>query len=247
MAKVIGIIPARMSSSRFPGKPLADILGMPMVIHVLKRAKLCKRLDDVFVATDSPEIFDCVLEYKGKAIMTAATHKTGTDRIAEAGMKIGCDIVVNIQGDEPLVKPAEIDKLVDCISSDKAVNFATIVCKTTKFNDLTECKVVLDRNMDIMYISRSDIPSNGRSRLKYLYKHNCIVAFRKKALSWYSSWPQTELEKIEFIEYLRILENGYKIRVITVNGYSTSVDTPEDLKIVRSLMKKDTIKAKYLK
>jgi 3-deoxy-manno-octulosonate cytidylyltransferase (CMP-KDO synthetase) len=177
MAKVVGIIPARMASTRFPGKPLIEILGMPMVVHVLKRAKLCKRLDDVFVATDSPEIFNCVLRYKGKAIMTASTHKTGTDRIAEACRKIDCDIAVNIQGDEPLVKPAEIDKLVDCISADKAVNFATIVCKTTKFNDFTECKVVLDRNMDIMYISRSDIPSNGRSMPKYLYKHNCIVAF----------------------------------------------------------------------
>ncbi|MDD5108780.1 MAG: 3-deoxy-manno-octulosonate cytidylyltransferase [Candidatus Omnitrophica bacterium] len=245
--KIIGIIPARMKSSRFPGKPLVDILGMPMVIHVLKRAQLSKKLAEVFVATDSREIFDCVSSYGGKAVMTYAVHQTGTDRIAEASDKLTCDIVVNIQGDEPLVKPKDIDKLVESMVVEPAVNFATLVCKTPQFGEITECKVVMDRNKDIMYMSRSDIPSSTRLQVSYLYKLYCVVAFRKKWLKKFSSWPQTKLEKIEYIEYLRILENGYNFRGVVTDEYTTSVDTPEDLKVILKIMKKDTIKFKYLK
>lgn len=245
--KALGIIPARMRSSRFPGKPLVDILGMPMVIHVLKRAQLSKNLSEVYVATDSPEIFDCVLNHGGKAIMTSTAHQTGTDRIAEACDKLRCDVVVNIQGDEPLVKPEDIDKLVESMIADPAIYFSTLVCKTPKFHDTTECKVVMDCNKDIMYMSRSDIPSNIRSRFQYLHKLYCVVAFRKKWLKKFSCWPQTELEKIEYIEYLRILENGYNIRAVVIEAYTTSVDTPEDLKAILKMMEKDTVRLRYLK
>lgn len=245
--KVIGIIPSRMQSSRFPGKPLVNILGMPMVIHVLKRAQLCKNLSDVFVATDSPEIFDCVVKYGGKAIMTSSVHKTGTDRIAEASGKIRCDIVVNIQGDEALVRPDDVDRLVNHIKKERDVNFATLVCKTRQFRETTECKVVLDRKGNIMYMSRSDIPSNARSRIDSLYKLYCVIAFRKEWLKKFSSWPQTELEKIEYIEYLRILENGHKMRGVVTDEYTTSIDTPEDLKIVLKMMKKDPARFRYMK
>jgi 3-deoxy-manno-octulosonate cytidylyltransferase (CMP-KDO synthetase) len=220
---------------------------MPMVIHVLKRAKLSKNLAEVFVATDSPEIFDCVLSYGGKAIMTSSAHQTGTDRIAEASDKLTCDIVVNIQGDEPLVKPEDIDKLVESMTVDPAVYFATLVCKTPQFGEITECKVVMDRNKDIMYMSRADIPSNTRSQVRYLHKLYCVVAFRKEWLKKFYCWPQTELEKIEYIEYLRILENGYHIRGVVIEDYTTSVDTPQDLKFVLEVMEKDAIKFKYLK
>ncbi len=245
--KAIGIIPARLQSSRFPGKPLVDILGMPMVIHVLKRAQLSKNLSEVYVATDSSKIYDCVLSYGGKAIMTSAEHQTGTDRIAQACDKLTCDIVINIQGDEPLVKPEDIDKLVDAIKVDPKIHFATLVCKTQQFSKLTECKVVMDRNKDIMYMSRSDIPSNARSKLQYLHKLYCVVAFRKAWLKRFSLWPQTELEKIEYIEYLRILENGYNIRGVVVDEYTTSVDTPKDLKLIIKMMEKDSTKNRYLK
>lgn len=245
--KAIGIIPARMQSSRFPGKPLVDILGMPMVIHVLKRAQLSKNLAEVFVATDSPEISDCVLRYGGKAIMTSAAHQTGTDRIAEACENLICDIVVNIQGDEPLVKPEDIDKLVESIAAEPGINFATLVCKTPRFSELTECKVVMNCKKDIMYISRSDIPSNFRSKMQYLLKLYCVVAFRKEWLEKFSGWSQTELEKIEYIEYLRILENGHNLRGVVIEEYSTSVDTPQDLKVILEMMEKDSIKFKYLK
>lgn len=244
--KVVGIIPARMKSSRFPGKPLVDILGMPMVIHVLKRVQLSKKLSDVYVATDSQEIFNCVLNYGGKAIITSAAHQTGTDRIAEACDEIICDIVVNIQGDEPLVKPEDIDKLVESMEIDPSVYFSTLVCRTPKFCDTTECKVVMDCNKDIIYMSRSDIPSNARSRVRYLHKLYCVVAFRREWLMKFSCWPQTELEKIELIEYLRIIENGYKIRGVVIEAYTTSVDTPEDLKVILKMMEKDTVRFRYL-
>lgn len=245
--KVIGMIPARMESSRFPGKPLVGILGMPMVIHVLKRAQLCKSLSEVFVATDSPEIFDCVLKYGGKAIMTSSKHQTGTDRIAEACEKIACDVVINIQGDEPLVNPEDITKLVQCMRADPIINFATLVCKTRQFHETTECKVVLDCNNDIMYMSRSDIPSNARTIIEYLYKLYCVIAFRKEWLKRFSYWVQTKLEKTEYIEYLRILENGHKMRGVIVEEYTTSVDTPQDLIVILEMMRKDAIKFKYMK
>ncbi len=245
--KVAGIIPTRMASSRFPGKPLVDIEGLPMVIHVMKRAMLCDYLDEVYVATDSRKIFETVEKYGGKAIMTSSKHKTGTDRIAEAVGKVkDCDIVVNIQGDEPLVNPDDISKLVRALSKDKTCKFATLICKTPSRNDITECKVVLDLNNDILYMSRSDIPSPARVRIGHFYKLYCVIAFRKAFLQKFAGWPLTPLEKAEYIEYIRILEHGYKMKGVVINEYSTSVDTPEDLIRVKKMMKRDKIKYKYM-
>lgn len=243
--KVVGLIPARMASSRFPGKPLVDIEGLPMIVHVAKRAILCKELDEVYVATDSEEIFETVERHGCKAIMTSSRHKTGTDRIAEAVEKIKCDIAVNIQGDEPLVKPRDIGKLVKAIGADPSIQAATLVCKTPLLNDVTECKVVLDLNGDIMYMSRSDIPSPARVAVKSLYKLYCIVAFKKSFLTKFANWPLTPLEKVEYIEYLRILEHGYKVRGVIAREYTTSVDTPEDLAVIERMMKRDKIKKLY--
>ena len=246
--KVVGIIPARMASSRFPGKPLVDIEGLPMIIHVMKRAMLCDHLNEVYVATDSCEIFKAVKKHGGKAMMTSSRHKTGTDRIAEAARKIkNCDMIVNIQGDEPLVNPNDISKLVKAVLKDKNCKFATLLCKTPSRNDVTECKVVLDLNGDILYMSRSDIPSPARVRTDRFYKLYCVIAFRKAFLHKFANWPLTPLEKIEYIEYIRILEHGYKMKGVVVNEYSTSVDTPRDLVRVKNMMKRDKIKNKYLK
>lgn len=244
--KVVGIIPARMQSSRFPGKPLVKIEGLPMIVHVMKRSKLCNDLAEVYVATDSDEIADIVKHFGGKAILTLPTHQTGTDRIAEAAERIECDLVVNIQGDEPLVRPEDIGKLIDHVSSDKSIKFATLVCKTYKKNDITECKVVMDPQGDILYMSRSDIPSDARAKTGVLQKLYCVVAFERFSLKKFASWPQTPLENIEYIEYLRILENGYKMRGVLIEEYTTSVDTPEDLETVCELMGKDKIKYRYL-
>lgn len=245
--KVAGIVPARMASSRFPGKPLVDIEGLPMVVHVMKRAMLCDYLDEVYVATDSRKIFNAVEKHGGKALMTSVRHKTGTDRIAEAIGKIkNCDIVVNIQGDEPLVNPDDISKLIKAVLKDKACKFATLVCKTPSHNDVAECKVVLDLNSDILYMSRADIPSPARVQTGYFYKLYCVIAFRKAFLLKFAGWPLTPLEKIEYIEYIRILEHGYKMKGVVINEYSTSVDTPRDLIRVKKMMKNDKVKYRYM-
>lgn len=235
-----------MESSRFPGKPLIDIEGLPMVVHVLKRSELCKNLSQVYVATDSQEIASAVRQYGGKVIMTSKDCKTGSDRIAEAAQKIDCDIVVNVQGDEPLVKPFDIAKLTEVICADRRMKFATLVCKTPKSNDITECKVVMDKDDNIIYMSRSDIPSSARKQVDHLFKLYCVVAFRKNFLKKFVSWEQSPLEKIEFIEYLRIVENGYKMRGVKIDAYTTSVDTPADLAAIREMMKQDTVKFEYL-
>ena len=181
-------------------------------------------------------------------MMTSSRHKTGTDRIAEAARKIkNCDMIVNIQGDEPLVNPNDISKLVKAVLKDKNCKFATLLCKTPSRNDVTECKVVLDLNGDILYMSRSDIPSPARVRTDRFYKLYCVIAFRKAFLHKFANWPLTPLEKIEYIEYIRILEHGYKMKGVVVNEYSTSVDTPRDLVRVKKMMKRDKIKNKYLK
>lgn len=244
--KVAGIIPARMDSFRFPGKPLVDIEGLPMVVHVMKRAMLCKSMYVVYVATDSEEIFAAVEKHGGRAMMTGKTHQTGTDRIAEAARKIGCDTVLNIQGDEPLVKPDDIARLIEAMRDDPSCRAATLVCKTPARNENTECKVVLDLNKNILYMSRSDIPSQARVKVDLLYKLYCIIAFRKSFLKKFAKWDMTPLEKVEYIEYLRILEHGYKIKGVIVEEYSTSVDTPADLDVVKKMMKKDTVKNQYL-
>ena len=244
--KTIAVLPVRYASTRFPGKPLKDIEGLPMIIHTLKRTQLCKDLDEVYVATDTKEIFDLVESYGGKAIMTSEKHETGTDRIAEAVQDIDCDIVVNVQGDEPLVNPEHISKAIEPLIQDPAVMVSTLLCETDHFNDPTECKVVLDKNNDILYMSREDIPSSLFEKQNKVVKLYCIVPFKKDCLLKFSSWEQTPLEIIEHIEYLRILEKGYKMRGVIVNSVAESVDTPENLELVKELMKKDIIKRLYI-
>jgi len=244
--KIIGLIPARMASSRFPGKPLVEIEGLPMIVHVLKRAALCRDLDSIFVATDSKEISRVVKSYGGAVIMTSAKHRTGTDRIAEAIRGIKYDVAINIQGDEILLRPGDISRLIQTMRKDRSAKFATLVCKARHSGDITDCKVVLDRDDNILYMSREDIPSDARVKVETLLKLYCIIAFRKGYLEKFASWKQTPLEKIEYIEYLRILENGYKMKGVVIDDRSISVDRPEDLPVVKKLMKNDTVKLRYL-
>ena len=244
--KILGMIPARFASTRFPGKPLQEIEGIPMIIHVMKRTMLCKDLDEVFVATDTKQIYDVVKKYNCKAIMTSEKHKTGTDRIAEAVKNIDCDMVVNIQGDEPLVKPDHISKVIAPLKEDRSLNIATLMCETDQFNQTNECKMVVNLKNEVMYFSRSDIPSNLRLKHNRLFKLYSIVAFKKEFILKFASWELSPLEKIEYIEYLRALEHGYRMKAALVEEPSQSVDTPNDLELVRRLMKKDNIKHMYL-
>ena len=246
MSKEVAIIPARLESSRLPNKALADILGLPMIVHVFKRCLLAKTLDEVYVATDNIKIKDAVESHGGKVIMTSVKHETGTDRIAEAAQNIKADIIVNVQGDEALVNPEYIDKVVNSLVNSSGADVAILVNPFSKKRSPSDIKVVLNENDGVMYLSRADIPSDARVDNTKMLKAYHIVPFRKDFLLKYARWKKTELEKIEFNEYLRILEKGYKIQAVRVKSDAISVDTQQDLEFVRKKMVTDKISAQYL-
>ena len=242
--KIVGMIPVRMESSRLPNKAIKDICGLPMIIHTLKRTLLAKELDEVYVVTDSLEIKELVESYNGNVIMTSSEHQTGSDRIAEAATKIEANIIVNIQGDEALVNPKHIDQSIQgLINSDAQVSL--LLTKFSKQNSPGDIKAVVNFKNEIMYISRNDLPSNARVDVSSMLKAYHVVSFRKDFLIKYASLEQTPLEKIEYNEYLRILENGYKIQGVMVDSDSVSVDTSDDLKYVIGKMKADEIFREY--
>lgn len=237
--KVIAILPVRLESSRLPRKALKDICGLPMIIHVLKRCLLSKKLNKVYVATDSKEVRQVVEKFGGEVIMTSSKHQTGTDRIAEAALKVDADIVVNIQGDEALLNPKYIDKVVNELIDDPSLNVGILVNPFSKKNSPSDIKVVLNKNNDVMYLSRSDIPSDSRVTDPPMLKAYHIIPFRKKFLLEFAKLSKGNLEQIEFNEYLRILEHGERLRAVLVESDVVSVDTPDDLEYVRSLMPND--------
>jgi 3-deoxy-manno-octulosonate cytidylyltransferase (CMP-KDO synthetase) len=237
--KALAILPARLESSRLPRKALKDICGLPMIVHVFKRCLLSKKLDEVYVATDSFEIKEVVEKYGGKVIMTSSKHETGTDRIAEAALELDAEIIVNIQGDEALVNPKYIDRVTNELIENPDINVGILVNSFSKKDSPSDIKVVLNKNNDVMYLSRSDIPSGSRLNNPPMLKAYHIVPFRKKFLLEYAQMDRGSLEKIEFNEYVRILENGERIRAVYVESDAVSVDTPEDLQYVREVMPYD--------
>ena len=237
--KVIAILPVRLESTRLPRKALKDICGLPMIVHVFKRCLLSKKLDEVYVATDSFEIKEVVEKYGGKVIMTSSKHETGTDRIAEAALELDAEIIVNIQGDEALVNPKYIDRVTNELIENPDINVGILVNSFSKKDSPSDIKVVLNKNNDVMYLSRSDIPSGSRQNNPPMLKAYHIVPFRKKFLLEYAQMDRGSLEKIEFNEYVRILENGERIRAVYVESDAVSVDTIEDLQFVRELMPHD--------
>ena len=237
--KAIAILPARLESSRLPRKALKDICGLPMIVHVFKRCLLSKKLDEVYVATDSFEIKEVVEKYGGKVIMTSSKHETGTDRIAEAALELDAEIIVNIQGDEALVNPKYIDRVTNELIENPDINVGILVNSFSKKDSPSDIKVVLNKNNDVMYLSRSDIPSGSRQNNPPMLKAYHIVPFRKKFLLEFAQMDRGSLEKIEFNEYVRILENGERIRAVYVESDAVSVDTPEDLQSVREVMPHD--------
>jgi 3-deoxy-manno-octulosonate cytidylyltransferase (CMP-KDO synthetase) len=244
--KTVGMIPARLESSRLPGKALIDIEGLPMVIHTCKRAQLAKSLDEVYLVTDNEKIKEAGEKYGVKVIMTGKHHKTGSDRLAEACQQIDCDIVVNVQGDEPLVDPKHINAIVAPLIADPELPIAVGVTPYQKKGRGSDLKAVLDLKDNILYCSRNDLPSDLRTEVKEMLKMCFIVPFRKNFLLKYSSWAPTPLEAIEFNEYLRVLEHGYKMRAVRIDNAAISVDTENDLEIVGKLMGKDRIKDRYI-
>jgi 3-deoxy-manno-octulosonate cytidylyltransferase (CMP-KDO synthetase) len=236
--KFIGIIPARYQSTRFPGKPLALIHGKPMIQWVYERS--AEALSEVWVATDDQQILDAVKSFGGNAIMTSTDHRSGTDRCAEAALRLSSDIdfdvVVNIQGDEPFIQPEQIRKLKSCFKSD--ADIATLVRKISDLDELADPnkpKVVLGVNSDALYFSRAAIPYTrdfemGRwlEEVNY-WAHIGIYAYRKDILQQITRLLPGTLEKAESLEQLRWLENGFRIRVAETDYHSFGIDTPEDL------------------
>lgn len=244
--KIVGMVPARLQSSRLPEKALIDIGGLPMVIHTCKRAQFAKNLDEVYLVTDSEEIRLAGKAHGIEVIMTGAHHQSGSDRLAEACQNVDCDIVVNIQGDEPLVNPVHIDAIVAPLIQDDSLKISVGVTSYTKKNSGSDIKAVLDLEGNIMYCSRTDLPSDIRTPIREMLKMVFIVPFRKEFLLQYSAWEQTPLEQLEYNEYLRVLEHGVKLRSVQVEGAKISVDTYSDLDEVRKLMQKDKFKHNYM-
>jgi 3-deoxy-manno-octulosonate cytidylyltransferase (CMP-KDO synthetase) len=252
---VIGIIPARMASSRFPGKPLAKICGIPMLGHVYLRSKMAKILDDLYVATCDNEIKNYIESIDGKAVMTSNKHKRASDRSAEAMIKIEnetgrrIDIIVMIQGDEPMLFPEMIEMAVQPMLRDRSilvVNLMAPIKTRDEQEDPNEVKVVVDRNNYALYFSREPIPSwkMGANEVPML-KQVCIIPFRRDFLSKFIQLEPTPLEIIESIDMLRVMEHGYKVKMVPSSFKTYSVDTPEDLRAVEELMKNDPLIAKY--
>ena len=230
--KTAAIIPARMGSTRFPGKVLANLGGKPIVQWVWERTKASKA-DEVIVASDSEEVIRAVQAFGGNAQMTSPNHPSGSDRIWEVASKLDCDIIINVQGDEPFMEPTVIDQLIDVMQETPAPDMATVVVPSTReqiANNPNSPKVVVSADNTALYFSRSPIPflREGGTDMP-LYKHWGIYAYSRAALSKFVSLPESPLEKCEKLEQLRALENGMKIKVIKTNFQSIGIDTPEDL------------------
>lgn len=253
---IIGIIPARMASSRFPNKPMADIHGIPMIGHCYLRSKMCETLSEVYVATCDREIYDYIESINGKAIMTADTHERASDRTAEAletiekstGEKV--DIVVMLQGDEPMVTAEMIESAVRPLINDEDIKISNLMAtmKTVaEHEDPNEVKVVVDKNNFALYFSREPIPSRKKGVEDVpMLKQVCVIPFDRDFLLQYNSMEQTPLEIVESVDMMRILENGMKVKMIFTEEDTYAVDTQEDLDHVIEKMKTDELLAEYL-
>ena len=245
-----------MGSSRFPGKPMAKIHGVPMIGHCYFRTRMCTELIETYVATCDHEIFDYIESIGGKAIMTSDTHERATDRTAEAMLKVEkimgetVDVVVMVQGDEPMVTPEMISESLSPYSEDKSVNVVNLMASmdsVKEFEDPNEVKVVIDKNNNALYFSREPIPSRKKGVDEVpMLKQVCIIPFKRDYLLKFNETPETELERIESVDMMRVLENGDKVRMVYTDAKSFSVDTNEDLQNVIAKMKDDTLIKKYI-
>jgi len=240
--KAAGIIPARYNSSRFKGKVLEKIKGKPLLWYVFQRANEAKLLDEIIIATDDKRIRRVAEGFGAKVEMTNSDLATGTDRIAQVAEGLHSDVIVNIQGDEPLIHPPLIDELIQKLYDDPSLNIVTAVYRTNKKSALDNpnvVKVVKSKDDFAFYFSRSLIPYPRNQENLYFLKHLGIYAYRRGFLLSYNTLPPSDLEEIEGLEQLRILEYGYKIKVVESEVDSIGVDTPEDLEVVKQIMEQD--------
>ena len=244
MKTIACIIPARFASTRFPGK-LLELIGHKSIIrHVWERVNEVKRFDRIVIAADDQRILRHCLEFGAEAVMTRPDHVCGTDRVAEAALKIDTDIVVNVQGDEPLIRPQNLDRLVQDMvqsASDDVFTLAFVPPDDSFYSDPNAVKTVVDLNGRALYFSRSPIPycrdvsARGLFSRKILI-HTGVYGFTKSRLQEFSSMKQGELERVESLEQLRLLEHGYGIRVVVADGWEKGVDTPQDLERVKGML-----------
>ncbi len=240
----VAIIPARMSASRFPGKPIAKILGKTMIEHVYERCKQSPLLKEVFIATCDKEIEQAAHSFGAKVIWTSDKHTRASDRVAEAAQKIAAelsfDVAVMVQGDEPMISPKMIQESLIPFSDSKTIcsNLMHKIETEKEFRDPNCIKVVFDKHGDAIYMSREPIPTTRIIGFKNGFKQVCVIPFRKEALELFTKLPPTPLEISESIDMLRFIEHGYKVRLIETHGKTHAVDTPADLAHVESLMQR---------
>ena len=257
MDKIIGIIPARMKSSRFPRKPMAKIHGIPMIGHCLYRSQMCKRLDGLYVATPDKEVFNYIKSIGGQTIMTSHKHKMCNDRVLEALLKVEkqigerYDIVICIQGDQPMVFPQQIEDVAQPFIDDKSIQCATMMDKITRIEDHdnpNKIKMVVDLNNFVLYFSREPIPSRKKcSDIDSIpmYRHVALTSFRRGFFEKMNSIEMTPLETVESIDDIRYLEHGYKVKAVLTDSITDTVDTKEDLEYVSKLMENDELMKLY--
>ena len=236
------VIPARFASTRLPGKPLADIAGKPMIVRVYQQASKARRLTGVIAAVDDERVYEAVVSNGGRAMMTAKDHPTGTDRLAEvAAAHPEAELIINVQGDEPMIEPAIIDELAAVFDDDPDLQMATVKSpmeSQADINNPNNVKVVTDKNGYALYFSRSPLPYFRENTGMTVYKHIGINAYKRDFLLEYAKMMPTQLEQTESLEQLRALENGYKIKVIETDYHFVGVDTPEDLAAVNAAYQK---------
>lgn len=241
LLQVVAIIPARFASSRFPGKPLADIDGRPMIEHVYRRARSCETVTRVIVATDDLRIADAVRRFNGEVRLTRGDHPSATDRLAEVASTVDCDIVINVQGDEPLIDPRALTEAVAPLAGDPSLSMTTLyrrIADPADVNNPNVVKVALDRAGFALYFSRAPIPyvRDPRNGWPPLYKHIGLYAYRRSTLMVLGMLEPTPLERAESLEQLRALEHGIRIKTVETAYDTIGVDTPQDLEAVRRLL-----------
>lgn len=251
MSRIIAIIPARMGSSRFPGKPLFPILNAPMLQHVYHRTAAAKCVAEVIVATCDVEIKDAVEAFGGRVVMTSPAHERASDRVAEAAQGEDAEIVVMVQGDEPMIRPEMIDDAVSPMLSDaqiECVNLVAAINEESEFLDPNTIKVVLDSKSNALYFSREPIPTirNIPFHPGRFFKQVCVIPFRRPALQLFARLPATPLEQQESIDMLRFLENGIPVRMVPTEFDTHAVDTPADLRVVEARLRSDPYTSTYM-
>lgn len=248
--KTIAVIPARMGSTRYPGKPIAPILGHPMIEHIYKRVALSKALDATYIATCDEEIREVAEGFGAKVIMTADTHERASDRVAEAVTNLDADLIVMVQGDEPMTHPDMIDTAVKPFENDAelgCVNLVRRIEQESDFRDPNTIKVVMDQSNNAIYMSRQPIPTLAKTGFAdtAAYKQVCIIPFRREMLFRYTNLPPTPLEQLESVDMMRLIEHGYTVKMVPTEFNTQAVDTEADLVRVSRLMENDPLLSRY--